>query len=151
MEEYEVWGFTIRQSASGKKIWPNELKWEATRRIWEEGQSAGDVASEIGAHECLVRKWSVADRRSQGEKIQVEGPAFAALNIECEAPPIEPPAPTRSTQTGAKQHNRHGGNTSQCRKNGNPSNIFYLSFVLICSPAHDAGDGHRIGWAHITL
>ncbi|MBU2941352.1 hypothetical protein Q4525_09510 [Shimia thalassica] len=100
MEEYEVWGFTIRQSASGKNIWPNELKWEATRRIREEGQSAGDVAAEIGAHECLVRKWSVADRRSRGEKIQVEGPAFAALNIECEAPPIEPPAPTRSTQTG---------------------------------------------------
>ena len=100
MAEYEVWGFTIRKSASGKNIWPNELKWEATRRIREEGQSAGDVAAEIGAHECLVRKWSVADRRSRGEKIQVEGPAFAALNIEGEAPAVEPPAPTRSTQTG---------------------------------------------------
>lgn len=100
MAEYEVWGFTIRKSASGKNIWPNELKWEATRRIREEGQSAGDVAAEIGAHECLVRKWSVADRRSRGEKIQVEGPAFAALNIEGETPSVEPHAPTRGTQTG---------------------------------------------------
>lgn len=38
MAEYEVWGFTIRKSASGKNIWPNELKWEATRRIRGEGQ-----------------------------------------------------------------------------------------------------------------
>lgn len=68
MAEHEVWGFTIRKSASGKNIWPNELKWEATRRIREEGQSAGDVAAEIGAHECLVRKWSVADRRSRGRR-----------------------------------------------------------------------------------
>ena len=68
MAEHEVWGFTIRKSASGKNIWPNELKWEATRRIREEGQSAGDVAEEIGAHECLVRKWSVADWRSRGRR-----------------------------------------------------------------------------------
>lgn len=100
MAEHEVWGFTVRKSASGKNIWPNELKWEATRRIREEGQSAGDVAAEIGAHECLVRKWSVADRRVRGEKIQVEGPAFAALNIEGEAPTVEPPTPTHSTQAG---------------------------------------------------
>ena len=100
MAEYEVWGFTIRKSASGKNIWPKELKWEATRRIREEGQSAGDVAAEIGAHECLVRKWSVADRRSRGEKIQVEGPAFAALNIEDETPAVEPPAQTHNTQSG---------------------------------------------------
>lgn len=103
MAEYEVWGFTIRQSATGKNIWPNELKWEATRRIREEGQSAGDVAAEIGAHECLVRKWSVADRRIRGEKIQVEGPAFAALNIEGEAPAVEPPVSTHSTQTGFRR------------------------------------------------
>lgn len=100
MAEYEVWGFTIRQSASGKNIWPNEVKWEATRRIREEGQSAGDVAAEIGAHECLVRKWSVADRRSRGEKIQVEGPAFAALNVEGDAPEFGPPVPAHSSQTG---------------------------------------------------
>lgn len=100
MAEHEVWGFKIGKSASGKNIWPNEVKWEATRRIREEGQAAGDVAAEIGAHECLVRKWSVADRRVRGEKIQVEGPAFAALNIAGEAPAVEPSAPNHSTQTG---------------------------------------------------
>lgn len=93
MAEHEVWGFTIRKSASGKNIWPNEVKWEATRRIREEGQSAGDVAAELGAHECLVRKWSVADRRSKGEKIHVEGPAFATLSVEGDVPIVEKPAP----------------------------------------------------------
>lgn len=65
------------------------MKWEATRRIREEGQSPGDVAAELGAHECLVRKWSVADRRRRGEKINVVGPAFAALEIQNESPRIE--------------------------------------------------------------
>lgn len=88
MAEYEIWGFVIRKSASGKNIWPNELKLEATRYIREDGQSAGDVAAEIGAHECLVRKWSVADRRCRGEKIQLEGPAFVALSVEGEAPAV---------------------------------------------------------------
>lgn len=82
MSEHEVWGFTIRKSASGKNIWPNEVKWEATRRIREEGETPGDIAAELGAHECLVRKWSVADRRLRGEKIKVEGPAFASVSFE---------------------------------------------------------------------
>lgn len=94
MSEHEVWGFTIRKSASGKNIWPNEVKWEATRRIREEGESPGDIAAELGAHECLVRKWSVADRRLRGEKIQVEGPAFAAVNFDGNVVTPEVPAPT---------------------------------------------------------
>ncbi len=100
MAEYEVWGFTIRQSASGKNIWPNELKAEAARRIREDGQPAGEVAAEIGAHECLVRKWSVADRRSRGEKIKVEGPAFAPIAVEAGAPVVKPPSPLAITGTG---------------------------------------------------
>jgi transposase-like protein len=97
MTEHEVWGFKIRKSASGKNIWPNEVKWEATRRIREDGQSAGDVAAELGAHECLVRKWSVADRRHLGEKIQVEGPAFTAVSFEGKEAIVETPAPTTAT------------------------------------------------------
>lgn len=100
MAEYEVWGFTIRQSASGKNIWPNELKIEAARRIREEGQPAGDVAAELGAHECLFRKWSVADRRSRGEKIKVEGPAFAPIAVEGVTRAAETPSPTLPAQTG---------------------------------------------------
>lgn len=74
-----VWGFEVQTSASGRKIWPNDLKREAARKIREDGLSAGEVAADLGAHECLVRKWSVADRRSRGEKIQVEGPAFTEV------------------------------------------------------------------------
>ncbi len=62
MAEREVWGFKIRTSPSGKRIWPSELKREATRRLREEGMSLGSVAAELDAHECLVRKWWVADR-----------------------------------------------------------------------------------------
>ena len=51
MSEREVWGYTIRKSASGKNIWPNEVKWEATRRIREDGALPGDVAAELDAHE----------------------------------------------------------------------------------------------------
>lgn len=94
--ENEVWGFPIHKSASGKNMWPNEVKWEATRRIREEGQSPGEIAAELGAHECLVRKWSVADRRRRGEKINIEGPAFAPLCVDGEAPVVESPAPASS-------------------------------------------------------
>ncbi|GHF61742.1 hypothetical protein [Seohaeicola zhoushanensis] len=97
MAENEVWGFSIEKSPAGKNIWPNELKWEATRRIREEGQSPGDIAAELGAHECLVRKWSVADRRRRGEKIHVEGPAFTAISVEGEAQTaVAPHAPSGS-------------------------------------------------------
>lgn len=97
MSEQVIWGFKIRKSASGKNIWPNEVKWEATRRIREDGHSAGDIAAELGAHECLVRKWSVADRRRRGEKIQVEGPAFAAVSFEGEEDIADPSVPTART------------------------------------------------------
>lgn len=93
MAENEVWGFSIEKSPAGKNIWPNELKWEATRRIREEGQPPGDIAAELGAHECLVRKWSVADRRRRGEKIHVEGPAShrSALKARHRQQPLHTP------------------------------------------------------------
>jgi transposase-like protein len=100
MAENEVWGFSVEKSPAGKNIWPNELKWEATRRIREEGQSPGDIAAELGAHECLVRKWSVADRRRRGEKVHVEGPAFAAVNIEGEAQRAAAPHTPSSNSSG---------------------------------------------------
>lgn len=36
MAEREVWGFTVKESAVGKNIWPNGLKLEACRRIRED-------------------------------------------------------------------------------------------------------------------
>lgn len=72
MAEREVWEFKIRTSPSGKRIWPSELKREATRRLREDGMSPGDVAAELDAHECLVRKWWVAERRERGEQISVD-------------------------------------------------------------------------------
>jgi transposase-like protein len=101
MAENEVWGFAIQTTPSGRNIWPNELKWEATRRIREDGLSPGDVAAELGAHECLVRKWWVADRRQRGEKIKVEGPAFAEISVGNNIQAVESSAPScRSTGFG---------------------------------------------------
>jgi hypothetical protein len=37
MEDNENWGFSIQKPASGKNIRPNELKWQTTRHIREEG------------------------------------------------------------------------------------------------------------------
>ncbi|NDK33903.1 DNA helicase UvrD [Rhodovulum sulfidophilum] len=54
MAEREVWGFKIRTSPSGKRIWPSELKREATRRLREDGMSPGDVAAELDDLDQLV-------------------------------------------------------------------------------------------------
>ena len=94
MAEREVWGFKVGTSPSGKRIWPNALKREATRRLREDGLSPGDVAAELGAHECLVRKWWVADRRERGEHISVEGPAFAQVSVTAPGAPVAPTATT---------------------------------------------------------
>ncbi|WP_460275906.1 transposase [Celeribacter sp. ULVN23_4] len=104
MAEREVWGFKVGTSPSGKRIWPNALKREATRRLREDGLSPGDVAAELGAHECLVRKWWVADRRERGEQITVEGPAFAQVSVTAPAVPA-----TRSAATHGSGHLYVGG------------------------------------------
>lgn len=81
----EIWGFEIPISASGKNIWPIGLKRECVRRIDDEGASPGEIAAEIGAHECLVRKWHVAARRARGDTILDNGPAFAEMKLRSEA------------------------------------------------------------------
>ncbi|OBY28400.1 hypothetical protein [Leisingera sp. JC1] len=100
MSKHEVWGFTIETSPSGKNIWPIDLKREATRRIREDGLPPGDIAAELGAHECLVRKWWVADRRSRGEHIAVQGPAFAEIRMAEESQPPSAPLETRGISPG---------------------------------------------------
>ncbi|MBQ4823361.1 hypothetical protein J4729_02160 [Leisingera sp. HS039] len=74
MSKHEVWGFAIETSPSGKNIWPFDLKREATRRIREDGLSPGDIAAELGAHECLVRKWWVADRPVEARLLRSKVP-----------------------------------------------------------------------------
>lgn len=100
MSKHAIWGFTIEVSPSGRKIWPNKLKYEAARRIREDGLSPGEIAAEIGAHECLVRKWSVADRRSRGELISVQEPAFTEIvTAESRSPKLDTNIPVASSET----------------------------------------------------
>ncbi|WP_226626799.1 hypothetical protein [Alloyangia pacifica] len=109
MAEREVWGFKIRTSPSGKRIWPSELKREATRRLREDGVSPGDVAAELDAHECLVRKWWVADRRERGEKISVDGPAFAQVSVEPAFAPAAIQTPAAGIGSASSAHLYMGG------------------------------------------
>ncbi|WP_417742252.1 hypothetical protein [Salipiger sp.] len=109
MAEREVWGFKIRTSPSGKRIWPSELKGEATRRHREDGMSPGDVAAELDAHECLVRNWWVADRRARGEKISVDGPAFAQISVEPAVAPAAPQTTAAGNGSGGAAHLYLGG------------------------------------------
>uniref|UniRef100_UPI002619AED4 hypothetical protein n=1 Tax=Sulfitobacter sp. TaxID=1903071 RepID=UPI002619AED4 len=44
----------------------------------------GTIAAEIGAHECLVRKWCVAARRERGETVVASKPAFSKVSIATE-------------------------------------------------------------------
>lgn len=85
MADREIWGFKILTSPSGKNIWPKALKREAVRRIDEEGASPGEIAAELDAHECLVRKWHVAARRARGDAILDNGPAFAEVKLRADS------------------------------------------------------------------
>ena len=87
MAARKIWGFEITTSPSGKNIWPAKLKKEAVRRIDEEGTSPGELAAELGAHECLVRKWHVAARRTRGDMVLSNGPAFAEVTCHGIFPP----------------------------------------------------------------
>ncbi|WP_158243239.1 hypothetical protein [Acidimangrovimonas sediminis] len=104
MSDREVWGFTITTNSAGKNIWPNALKREAVRRMVEDGEAPGDIAAELGAHECLVRKWGVAARRARGERISVAEPAFAEISVG-----DTPKAPQTSAAAGATVGRLHIG------------------------------------------
>jgi hypothetical protein len=65
----------------------------------EDGDAPGDIAAELGAHECLVRKWGVAARRARGDRIFVAEPAFAEINVS-DTPKAPPPPVTGEAQMG---------------------------------------------------
>lgn len=83
MSGIAVWGFEIESTPSGRKIWPNDLKYEATRRIREDGASPGSIAAEIGAHECLVRKWWVGATRQYKRNMQCIEHRYTGGSCNC--------------------------------------------------------------------
>jgi len=87
--------FEVETSPKGKNIWPYDLKREVVRRILDDDQHIGTIAAEIGAHECLVRKWCVAARRERGETIVAPKPTFSEISISAEeTAPLDVPAPS---------------------------------------------------------
>lgn len=84
MTQRTIWGFEVETSPKGKNIWPYDLKREVVKRILDEDLHIGTIAAEIGAHECLVRKWCVAARRERGETVVAPKPAFSEVSIAIE-------------------------------------------------------------------
>lgn len=72
MTQRIIWGFEVKTSLKGKNVWPYDLKREVVKRILDDDHHIGTIAAEIGAHECLVRKWCVAARR-ECEETSVSG------------------------------------------------------------------------------
>lgn len=85
----EIWGIRVSVSASGRINWPNELKRMATERVLDGHERIALIASEIGAHENLVRKWCIQERRSRGEEVSKQ-PLFAPVKIV--SPDLEEPS-----------------------------------------------------------
>ncbi|PYF05927.1 transposase [Rhodobacter viridis] len=55
-----VWGCPVITADNGRRIWPDELKAMAVKKI-EAGTKIVTVAREIGANESLVAKWARAE------------------------------------------------------------------------------------------
>ena len=85
----EIWGIRVSISASGRINWPNELKRMATKRVLDGHERIALIAGEIGAHENLVRKWCIQERRSRGEEVSKQ-PLFAPVKIV--SPVLEEPS-----------------------------------------------------------
>lgn len=84
MTQRIIWGFEVETSPKGKNVWPYELKREVVKRILDDDHHIGSIAAEIGAHECLVRKWCVAARRERGETVVAPKPTFSEISISAE-------------------------------------------------------------------
>jgi transposase-like protein len=89
MAERTIWGISVETSPSGRASWPNEIKRIAVERVLEMGERIAMVASELEAHENLVRKWCIAARRARGETV-AQQPRFAPVMIASDQPPATP-------------------------------------------------------------
>jgi len=96
-----VWGIPVITADNGRRIWPDELKAMAVKKI-EAGTKIVTVAKEIGANESLVAKWARAELpelprrgRPQGKSAsQGKAPQFVEV--------MAPSEQVRATrQTGA--------------------------------------------------
>lgn len=77
----EIWGFKVPITPAGRINWPNEVKRIAVVKILDEGLSNAAVALELGAHDNLVRKWCIQERRARGEDVS-NRPVFAPVLLE---------------------------------------------------------------------
>ncbi len=79
-----IWGIKVPVSPTGRINWPNELKRLAVKKILDEGMRNAVVAQELGAHDNLVRKWCIQERRLRGEDVSSQ-PVFAPVTFSEQA------------------------------------------------------------------
>lgn len=76
----DIWGIKVPITRAGRISWPNELKKMAVEKVLDHGVRNALVAEEIGAHDNLVRKWCIQERRVRGEDVSSQ-PTFAPVNF----------------------------------------------------------------------
>ncbi|TQS72250.1 transposase [Rhodobacteraceae bacterium] len=79
------------------------------RCLREDGMSLGDVAAELDAHECLLRKWWIADRRERVEKNCVDGQAFEQVLVEPTVAPAAHQTTAAANSSAGSAHLYVGG------------------------------------------
>lgn len=84
MTQRIIWRLEVEALPKGKNVWPYELQHEVVKRILDDDHHIGTIAAEIGAHECLVRKWCMAASYEQGETVVTPRPTFSKISIAAE-------------------------------------------------------------------
>ncbi|KQB15298.1 transposase [Rhodobacter capsulatus] len=95
-----VWGIPVITADNGRRIWPDELKAMAVKKI-EAGTKIVTVAKEIGANESLVAKWVRAELPELPRRGRPQGKSASERNAPQFVEVMAPSEPVRATrQTG---------------------------------------------------
>lgn len=90
-----VWGIPVITADNGRRIWPDELKAMAVKKI-KAGTKIVTIAKEIGANESLVAKWARAELPELPRRGRPQGKAPQFVEV------MAPSEQVRATrQTGA--------------------------------------------------
>jgi len=92
-----VWGCPVITADNGRRIWPDELKAMAMKKI-EAGTKIVTVAKEIGANESLVAKWARAELPELPRRGRPQGKAASQGKAPQFVEVMAPSEPVRATR-----------------------------------------------------
>ena len=95
-----VWGIPVITADNGRRIWPDELKAMAVKKIKADTKIV-TVAKEIGANESLVAKWARAELPEMPRRGRPQGKSASERNAPQFVEVMALSEPVRATrQTG---------------------------------------------------